>query len=69
MLMLVYGISASAAFELLKWLSQEANIKLRPLAEQIAEDFRGARLRLGAQPEFDHLLLTAHLRVTQADGS
>ncbi len=69
MLMLVYGISDSAAFELLKWLSQEANIKLRPLAEQIAEDFRGARLRLGAQPEFDHLLLTAHQRVTQSDGS
>ncbi|CQD20176.1 ANTAR domain-containing protein [Mycobacterium europaeum] len=69
MLMLVYGISAGAAFELLKWLSQEANIKLRPLAEQIAEDFRSARLSLGAQPEFDHLLLTAHQRVTQADGS
>src|SRR6185312_524848 len=40
MLMLIYGISESAAFDLLKWLSQEANIKLRPLAEQIAEDFR-----------------------------
>ncbi|BBX99625.1 PAS and ANTAR domain-containing protein [Mycobacterium seoulense] len=69
MLMLVYGISAGAAFELLKWLSQEANIKLRPLAEQIAEDFRGARLHLGARPEFDHLLLTAHQRVAQADMS
>ncbi|GAA4542529.1 PAS and ANTAR domain-containing protein [Mycobacterium paraffinicum] len=69
MLMLIYGISDSAAFELLKWLSQEANIKLRPLAEQIAEDFRGARLRLGAQSEFDHLLLTAHQRVTQSEAS
>lgn len=63
MLMLIYGISDTAAFELLKWLSQEANIKLRPLAEQIAQDFRGAELPLNAQSEFDHLLLTAHERV------
>ncbi|OBB65308.1 PAS and ANTAR domain-containing protein [Mycobacterium sp. 852014-50255_SCH5639931] len=69
MLMLIYGISDSAAFELLKWLSQEANIKLRPLAEQIAEDFRGAGLRLGAQSEFDHLMLTAHERIIQSDAS
>ncbi|ORA19402.1 PAS and ANTAR domain-containing protein [Mycobacterium arosiense] len=63
MLMLIYGISDSAAFELLKWLSQEANIKLRPLAEQIAHDFRGAGQSLNTQSEFDHLLLTAHERV------
>ncbi|HEX5253614.1 MAG TPA: PAS and ANTAR domain-containing protein [Mycobacterium sp.] len=63
MLMLLYGLSDSAAFELLKWLSQEANIKLRPLAEQIAEDFRGAGPPLNTQSEFDHLLLTAHERV------
>lgn len=69
MLMLVYGISDRAAFELLKWLSQEANIKLRPLAEQIAEDFRTAGLRDDAQRKFDHLLLTAHQRATQADAS
>ncbi|UXA08373.1 PAS and ANTAR domain-containing protein [Mycobacterium sp. SMC-2] len=66
MLMLVYGISESAAFEVLKWLSQQANIKLRPLAEQIAEDFRAAGLRLDAQSKFDHLLLTANRRVAQA---
>ena len=41
MLMLIYGIGESAAFDLLRWLSQETNVKLRPLAEQIAEDFRG----------------------------
>jgi hypothetical protein len=63
MLMLIYSISESAAFDLLRWLSQEANIKLRPLAEQIAEDFRGAGLPLNAQSEFDHLMLTAHERV------
>ncbi|OBH85328.1 PAS and ANTAR domain-containing protein [Mycobacterium scrofulaceum] len=69
MLMLVYGISDDAAFELLKWLSQEANIKLRPLAEQIADDFRRAGARLGARAEFDHLLLTAQQRVARPDGS
>lgn len=69
MLMLVYGISESAAFDLLKWLSQEANVKLRPLAEQIAEDFRNAGLPLDNQPAFDHLILTAHQRVAQTEGS
>jgi hypothetical protein len=63
MLMLIYGISEGAAFDLLRWLSQEANIKLRPLAEQIAEDFRRAGLPLNAKAEFDHLMLTAHERV------
>ncbi|OBI85080.1 PAS and ANTAR domain-containing protein [Mycobacterium sp. 1245805.9] len=62
MLMLVYRINDDAAFNLLKWLSQEANVKLRLLAEQITEDFVGAGLPLNSQ-EFDHLLLTAHQRV------
>jgi len=67
MLMLIYGIDGNAAFNLLKWVSQEANIKLRPLAEQISEDFRGAGLALNSQSEFDHLLLTAHERVHRSD--
>lgn len=47
MLMLVYGIDGDAAFDLLKWLSQQSNVKLRLLAEQIAEDsaLRGMRLQ------------------------
>jgi hypothetical protein len=67
MLMLIYGITDSAAFELLKWLSQEANIKLRPLAEQIADDFRRMGLASSTQSDFDHLLMTAHERVRLAD--
>ncbi|OBK95499.1 antitermination regulator [Mycobacterium asiaticum] len=63
MLMLVYGIDADAAFNVLKWLSQEANVKLRPLAEQIVEDFRGVRGAITAQSAFDQVLLTAHSRV------
>ena len=67
MLMLIYGISDSAAFSLLKWLSQEANIKLRTLAEQIGEDFRSAGAALNSRTQFDHLLLTAHQRVRRSD--
>jgi PAS domain S-box-containing protein len=67
MLMLIYGIGESAAFDLLKWLSQEANIKLRPLAEQIADDFRRMGLASSTQSDFDHLLMTAHERVRLAD--
>jgi hypothetical protein len=67
MLMVVYRIDADAAFELLKWRSQETNTKLRVLAHQIAYDF----LHLDdseAFPNrivFDRLLLTAHLRVNR----
>jgi PAS domain S-box-containing protein len=67
MLMLVYGIGDSAAFELLKWLSQEENVKLRPLAERICEDFRNTGRGLMSQSDFDHLLLTAHQRVGRAE--
>jgi PAS domain S-box-containing protein len=65
MLMLIYRISADSAFELLKWRSQETNVKLRVLAEQIVKDFLGLRYDevLPARAEYDRLLLTAHLRV------
>lgn len=65
MLMLVYRISADAAFELLKWRSQETNTKLRPLAGQVVRDFLGLEYGevLPARAAFDRLLLTAHLRV------
>lgn len=63
MLMLVYGIDDDAAFNLLRWLSQEANVKLRLLAEQVSADFRDAGAVVGSRAEFDHLLMTAHQRV------
>jgi PAS domain S-box-containing protein len=69
MLMLIYDIDDDAAFNLLKWLSQEANVKLRLLAEQISADFRGAGPAIASQPEFDQLLLTASLRVGHANNS
>jgi PAS domain S-box-containing protein len=67
MLMLIYDINDDAAFNLLKWLSQETNVKLRLLAERISEGFRGAGLALNSQSEFDHLLLSAHRSVRRSD--
>jgi PAS domain S-box-containing protein len=65
MLMLVYGIDEPTAFELLKWRSQEANVKLRLLAEQIATDFLelGGGETLPPRSAYDNVLLTAHLRI------
>ena len=63
MLMLIYGLDDAAAFNLLKWLSQEANVKLRALAEQIAKEFRNAGPNFTSRSEFDQLLLTAHQRI------
>jgi PAS domain S-box-containing protein len=64
MLMVIYGISAQGAFDLLKWRSQEANLKLRRIAEYIVAAFT-EQSRSGELPSrttFDQLLLTAHLR-------
>jgi ANTAR domain-containing protein/PAS domain-containing protein len=65
MLMLVYQVDADAAFDLLKWRSQETNVKLRILAEQLLADFAGLTYAETMPPRgvFDHLLLTAHQRV------
>ncbi len=65
MLMLIYRISEESAFELLKWRSQESNVKLRVLADQVISDFADLIYEENLPPRgtFDHLLLTAHLRV------
>ena len=68
MLSLIYRIDADAAFELLKWRSQETNVKLRILAEQVLADFAALTYEETLPPRatFDHLLLTAHQRVDAA---
>ncbi|MBV8930836.1 MAG: PAS and ANTAR domain-containing protein [Mycobacteriaceae bacterium] len=65
MLMLVYRINAESAFELIKWRSQETNVKLRVLAEQIAKDFLALDYNdtLPSRSAYDSLLLTAHDRI------
>ena len=59
MLMLVYGIDDSPAFDLLRWLSQEHNVKLRPLAERICTGLPQRRpgpddLAIGVRPLTSH---------------
>jgi hypothetical protein len=71
MLMLIYGMDDAAAFELLKWRSQETNVKLRLLAAQVAADFvahTGSK-QLSPRSGYDKLLLTAHLRINADTGS
>lgn len=65
MLMIVYGIAADAAFDLLRWRSQEANVKLRLLAEQVVNDFVDLTQTEKAPPRsaYDNLLLTADRRI------
>lgn len=65
MLMLIYRINADAAFDLLKWRSQETNTKLRLLAEQLAADFQALDYSetLPSRAILDRILLTTHVRV------
>ena len=65
-LMYVYGVGPDAAFDILKWRSQGANIRLRALAEQLVADVLTRKHDEGSplsRPTFDQLLLTAHERV------
>jgi hypothetical protein len=65
-LMYIYGIGPDAAFDILKWRSQDANIKLRALAEHLVADVLTRKHDEGSplsRPTFDQLLLTAHQRV------
>lgn len=59
MLMLVYRISPDRAFDVLKWLSQRANIKIHTIADELVHRLRNrpADHPLGRE-EFDRLLLT-----------
>jgi PAS domain S-box-containing protein len=62
-LMLVYSLSADAAFELLTWRSQETNTKIRVIAEQLVLAFGDdIRAPTSFRDRFDALLLTAHER-------
>jgi ANTAR domain/PAS fold len=69
MLMAIYGIDSQAAFDLLRWRSQVTNVKLRPLAEQIATDFLAVAHdeALPQRSVYDNLLLTAHHRIQDDD--
>jgi PAS domain S-box-containing protein len=66
MLMLIYGIDAPHAFDLLRWLSQHTNVKLRRLAEQITVDFAALTDgdTLPSRTMYDKLLLVVGTRIT-----
>jgi PAS domain S-box-containing protein len=58
MLMIVYGISAERAFDILIWCSQQKNVKLRHISEQLIARARpDFVLPSGLRSQFDHLLL------------
>jgi hypothetical protein len=65
MLMFVYGIDEDGAFDLLRWQSQQHNVKLRLIAEQIVKDLAElARTNpLRNRMSHDQVLLTAHQRI------
>jgi hypothetical protein len=48
MLMFVYGIDADAAFDVLRKQSQQHNIKLRLIAEQVLKDWASCPRRAGS---------------------
>jgi hypothetical protein len=68
-LMFVYRIDEQQAWELLKWRSQETNVKLRALAVQLAADFLvlDYEENLPRRSLLDRLLMTVHLRVASSE--
>jgi ANTAR domain len=65
MLMFIYGINADAAFEVLRQQSQQHNVKLRLIAEQLTKDLVEVSQegRLRGRFVFDEVLLAAHQRI------
>lgn len=65
-LMAIYRVGPDQAFGVLRWRSQETNVKLRSLAKQIVTEI-GDQPPLSAnmQASFDHVLLTVHQRVAR----
>ncbi len=68
MLMFMYGIDADEAFQRLREQSQQHNVKLRLIAQQVSKDL--VELARSSSPsrrmEHDLLLRTAHQRVSDA---
>jgi PAS domain S-box-containing protein len=57
-LMATYGITASRAFEILVWRSQETNVRLRQLAARFMAAISGSHLSPESRSHVDHTLLT-----------
>lgn len=67
MLMLLHDLDADAAFELLRWRSQDRNVKLRVLAEQVVAEFRRLSAAVPLPREvYDRCFMNAHERLGEA---
>ena len=66
--MYVYRVTADAAFDLLIWRSQESNVRVRALAEQVLIDIQSSKYdSLNSRETFDELFLTAHVRAAELE--
>ena len=55
--MVAYGLTAHQAFEMLRWWSQDSNVKVRDLAERLTEAAsRGTATEPAIRTTFDALL-------------
>jgi hypothetical protein len=67
MLMLLHSLDADAAFELLRWRSQDRNVKLRVLAEQMVAEFRRLSTAVPLPREvYDRCFMGVHERLGDA---
>ena len=67
MLMLLHSLDADAAFELLKWRSQDRNVKLRVLAEQVVSEFRRLSTAVPLPRDvYDRCFMSVHERSGEA---
>lgn len=61
----VLGVSEEKAFDLLRWRSQDSNVPVRALCEQLLRDVAGLDWAdEAARDRFGRILMTAHTRVT-----
>jgi hypothetical protein len=59
MLMAIYNVDADAAFSILRWRSQELNIKLHDVAGSLVKEIPALlQVNAGARRPIDHYLMT-----------
>jgi ANTAR domain len=63
---MAYGVSAECAFDVLKWRSQQLNVKLRVIAARIVDELVAYPPAAEVRSHIDHVLLTAHERSATA---
>lgn len=59
---MTYGVSAERGFEVLRWRSQQTNVKLRDIATKFVDELVMRPVTPAVREYVDHVLLTAHER-------